>query len=612
MFVKKNKSHKGILLTYTIGYRDENGKVKHKNVKSLGYLEDLKKIYDDPIAHFKSLAKDIKVEELDKLIIEDWQNINVDFTKPDKNLGYIFLKKIYDELGIEQVLKEKQKVLNIKYLLTETLPLLVFSRILDPCSKKSTYERKGRFFEKNDFSLDDLYRSLTNINPLQDKIQTSIWENTNKKYNRDTSCTYYDCTNYYFEIEYNDEDIYEYDNDGNLLYDENGDPKILEKGLRKRGPEKNHRPDPIIEMGLLMDSSGFPLSYNLFPGNESEKNSLIPTFNKTKNEFNLERTIIVADRGLNTSDNIILISGTTLEQALKLNGYVYGQSVRGADDEFKSWVLNQDGYIVDIIKNDDDEKIEFKHQSRVYPKTMYVTREDKGKTKSGNTKREKILVDQKQMVYYSQKYANKQKRDREMMIKKANDLIAHPDKYTRSTSYGAAGYVENLKFLKSTGEIADKNNLKLNLEKIKEEEKYDGYYSIVTSEEKLSDLEIRNIYKGLSKIEETFKVTKSDLEVRPIRVSTKVHIESHFLICFIALAILRFLQAKLNYKYSTTKIVNAIKELNCYHIKHDIYMQGNNSEHEQIIKDLGRIFNIDILKKFYSLRNIKNFLNNKN
>ena len=153
--------------------------------------------------------------------------------------------------------------------------------------------------------------------------------------------------------------------------------------------------------------------------------------------------------------------------SLKKNGYVYGQSVRGADQEFKDWVLSQD-YITEIIE-EDGKKVIFKHKSRIYPKTMYIVRDDKGKTKSGNVKKEKILVDQKQMVYFSQKYADKQKHDRDQMIAKANDLIKNPYKYNKATSYGAANYVKNLKFLKSTGEIADTSNLLIDEEKIKEE-----------------------------------------------------------------------------------------------------------------------------------------------
>ena len=410
-------------------------------------------------------------------------------------------------------------------------------------------------------------------------------------------------TNYYFEIEYNDEDTYKLDEKGDPIKDKDGNYIIESKGLRKRGPEKNKRPDPIVQMGLLMDASEIPLAYNLFPGNESEKKLLIPILNRTKSDYDLGRTIVVADRGLNTSENILYISGTSLESAKKLNGYVYGQSVRGADEEFKKWVLEQN-YITDIVMEDDKE-IKFIHKSRIYPKKMRVVRTDKEKTKSGNDKIEYINVDQKQMVYYSQKYANKQKRDRAKMLEKAKDLIAHPDKYNRSTSYGVAGYINNLTFVKSTGEIADASNLTINTSRIEEEEKYDGYYSIVTSEEHLSDLEIRKIYRGLAKIEETFKVTKSGLENRPVFVKLKDHIESHFLICFISLVIVRLLEKKLENKYSFNKILQTIRSYTSSALEHDIYHQTFTND---VIQDIGNIYNIDLQRKYMTLSEIRKIL----
>lgn len=603
MFVKKNKSHRGTLLTFTIGYR-ENGKVKHKNIETIGYLEDLKKEYDDPIAHFKEIAKQRTNEEINELTIKNLKSRKIDKNSKPKNLGYVVLKKIYQELGITNFLNIIQKNSKVEYCLDDILSMLVYMRILKPGSKKDNYENRNILFENCDYSLDDIYRSLTILNTLKEKIQKVIWENSKEKYKRDTSCSFYDCTNYYFEIEYNDEDIFEYDKNGNVILNDDGTPKILQKGIRKKGPEKNRRPDPIVEMGLLMDRTGIPLSYDLFPGNESEKNSLLPIFNRTKNDFNIGRTIVVADRGLNTSENIIRIAGISLEDALRKNGYVYGQSVRGADQEFKDWVLSGN-YIVDNIKDDNGNIIQFKHKSRIYPKKMYVVRDDKGKTKGGNDIRENILVDQKQMVYYSQKYADKQKRDREMIIKKANDLIAHPDKYNRATSYGVAGYVSNLKFVKKTGEIANASELQLNEEKIKEEEKYDGYYSIVTSEENLSDIEIRNIYRGLSKIEETFKVTKSGLESRPVWVSRADHIQAHFLTCFITLVIIRLIEIKLEHKYSFKKIIESIRNFKSANIEHDIYMQDYS---DSIIEDISKKFNIDLSRKYLNLSEIKKIL----
>lgn len=604
MFLKKSFSNKRTYLSFVQGYRDENGKVKQKTIEKIGYLDDLKEHYDDPISYFKEIAMQKSKEEINELIIKNIKTKIIDDNSKSKNLGYVALKKIYQELGITDILDVQQKNSKIQYSLDDILSMLVYMRVLKPGSKKNNYENLDMLFENYDFSLDDIYRSLTFLNPLKEKIQKAIWKNTKDKYKRDTNCSFYDCTNYYFEIEYNDEDIFEYDKDGNLVLDKDGTPKIIEKGIRKRGPEKNHRPDPIVEMGLLMDSTGIPLSYDLFPGNESEKLSLIPILNRTKNDFNLGRTIVVADRGLNTSDNIIKIAGISLEQSLKMNGYVYGQSVRGADEEFKSWVLKED-YITEKIKDDNGKEIIFKHKSRIYPKKIYVVREDKGKTKNGNDIRESILVDQKQMVYYSQKYADKQKRDREMIINKAKDLIAHPEKYTRATSYGVAGYVNNLKFNKKTGDIADASSLSINEERISEEEKYDGYYSIVTSEEHLTDVEIRNIYRGLSKIEETFKVTKSGLDSRPVWVSRADHIQSHFLTCFIALTIVRLLERRLNNNYSFNKIIDAIRSYKSNLIEHDYYLQNFRNE---IIKEFEQSFNIDLSRKYLTLSEIKKIL----
>ena len=192
------------------------------------------------------------------------------------------------------------------------------------------------------------------------------------------------------------------------------------------------------------------------------------------------------------------------------------------------------------------------------------------------------------------------------MIKKATDLINHPELYTKATSYGVAGYVNNLKFVKETGEIADASNLSLNLERIKEEEKYDGYYSIVTSEENLSDIEIRNIYRGLSKIEETFKVTKSGLEARPVWVSRADHIESHFLTCFISLIIIRLLEIKLDNKYSFKKIIQTIRNYNSNHIEHDVYLQSFRND---VVKDIENVFSVDLSKKYLTLSQIKKIFN---
>lgn len=585
MYVRCNPNKNNIkYLSYVQGYRDENGVSRQKTIRKIGDWNDLIKIYADPIKHFNELAKN-EEDPIDKnLTIKLTDQLNI--TNNIKNFGYSILKKLYNELNLNNFFSTKQSKLNIDYKLNDIFELLIYSRILFPGSKKDAFDNKDIFFDKFDFSLKDLYRSLDFYKSFQDELQSWIWNHTKNTYNRDTSSVYYDCTNYYFEISYNDTD----------LLDEFGN--IIEKNYRKKGPSKEHRPEPIIQMGLLMDKNGIPLSYNLFPGNESEKTSLRPALKNTKNHFNLGRVITVADRGLNTSDNTIFIAGKNDDDHANHDGYVFGQSVLGADQEFKDYVLKQDDYVVDKILENDNE-ISFKHKSRIYAKEVTIIRDGIRKNKS--------TIYQKQMIYYSEKYAAKQRKQRELVLDKAKDLIKNPGRYTRATSVGAAGYINNYDYDKKTGIIIGKN-LSINDEKIKQEEQFDGYYSIVTSELKMTDKELRDTYKGLWKIEETFKVSKSNLETRPIYVWTKEHIEAHFLTCFTSLVIVRLLENKLGNKYSTESIINSLKKYNCSNINHDIYLFNYRDE---IITKFEDEFNINLNTKYKTLKDIKNILNNK-
>ena len=607
MFLKQSKSHNRIYLSFVQGYRDETGKIKHKTIKKIGYLDELEKQFDNPIEYFKNIAKEKNSIEITEYTIKNLNTKTIDENVNSKNLGYIVLKKIYKELQIDNFLSNEQKKLKMQYDLNKIFELLIFSRILFPGSKNETFNNKDVFFEKFDFSLKDLYRSLDYFNDFKDDILKLIWDNTKDKYNRDTSISYYDTTNYYFEISYNDED----------LIDENG--TILEKGYRKKGPSKEHRKTPIISMGLLMDKIGIPLSYDLFPGNESEKLQMRPALKSTKAKYGIKKTIIVADRGQNTSDNLVFIAGKNDDDHTNHDGYVYGQSIIGADMEFKTWAISQDGFINDYVYDEDGnlvtykERIEdengkllryeekpviFKHKSRVYAKKVKIKKDNKRKVN--------YTVYQKQMIYYSKQYADRQKHERENAIKKAKDLIENPGKYTQATSYGCTKYINNIRFDEETGEIPKGLELSLKLDKIKEEEKFDGYYSIVTSEKDLSDKEIRDIYKGLWKIEESFKITKSNLETRPVYVWTKEHIEAHFLTCFISLVIIRLLEYKTNRKYSTRKMIDSLKKFNSTNIEHDIYLQNFSNG---IIKDFEKIFDINLSRKYLTLSEIKKILN---
>ena len=592
LFIKKYLAKNGKTFCSIVdGYRI-NGKVKQKVIKKYGYLEDFCDNYNDGIKFLNDELERLKKEFQTKFTNTINLNEFSSFEDDTFNVGYAYLKYIYKTFGIDEILKKKQYSTNIEFSLPKVCELLTYSRIINPGSIKYTYEHKNQFFEPFDLSLDDLYRSLVPMLNCKEDIFKSIWENTKDKYKRDASTSYYDCTNYYFEIEYDDKD----------QLDDNGN--IIKKGIRKRGPEKNHRPDPIVEMGLLMDKTGFPISYNIFSGSTSEKETLIPEVKSLKKRHNIDKVIIVADKGLNDSENMIRLAGLDLNKKNR-DGYVYSQTIRGADEEFKKWVLKNDDYIIDIIKDDDGNDIIFKHKSRMYPRKMYIERTDKGLTKSGNKRRQPITIDQKQMVYYSQKYADKQRRDRQLVIEKAKDLIKNPGNYTRNTTYGAAGYINNIAFDKKTGEVVDGLDLSLNIKKIEEEELYDGYYAIVTSEENLTDLELRNIYKGLTKIEETFKITKSEFKARPINVRLEDHIDALFLICFISLVIIRILQAESNNKYSLKQLLEKIKNFECTHESGNLYKF---IKYKPEIQYLNRIFNINFDNKYLTREQIKKIL----
>lgn len=354
-------------------------------------------------------------------------------------------------------------------------------------------------------------------------------------------------------------------------------------------------------MGLLMDRNGIPLAFDLFPDNESEKVHMRPIINRIKQDFSDTRIIFVADRGLNTSDNIYYLNGDNKGDVNQRDGYVYGQSVRGADAEFKNWVLAS-GYKKDTVKTEDGKEIVFIHKSRIYPKELHVNVTKPGQKK---TSKKTVKVDQKQMVYYSEKYAKKQKADRGVMIERAKDLIKYPKKYDRVTSAGSTAYILNIAFDKSTGEIVDGKNLELNLTKIEEEAKYDGYYSIVTSELNMSDFEMRDVYRGLSKIEETFKISKTEFSSRPVFVRTNEHIDAHFTTCFTSLVLIRLLQAKLGNHYPAGKIIESLKKYCC------IPLDANNYKFtyfDEILKTCGNAFNLELDNRYRTRQQIQRIL----
>ncbi|SDB69823.1 IS1634 family transposase [Butyrivibrio sp. INlla16] len=587
MYLRQINRPQGIYLAIQESYYDrEKRQSRTRTVQSLGYLEKLKAQYDDPVAYFTQYARELteknKTEKSADIAIDLKSTMEIG-TNDVRNVGYGILKSLYKDLEIDKFWNWKTRGRKMKFSTDQITKLLTFSRALNPGSKRYTLNSSDFFFEPfDDCSLDDIYHALDIIADNKDDLQKWVYEKSQKICKRDMSVSYFDCTNYYFDISRPDVDST--DDDGNPI-DENGNP--TDAGYRKRGPEKNHRPDPIVEMGLLMDKNGIPMAFDLFPGNESEKVHMRPIINRVKNTFDDCRVIYVADRGLNTSDNIYWLNGDNKGENNTRDGYVYGQSVRGADAEFKEWVLKGD-YRNEKVLDDNGHEITFRHKSRIFPKELHVNVTKPGQKK--NVKK-KVVVDQKQLVYYSEKYAKKQKADREAMISRANDLIRHPKKYNRVTARGSASYVVNIAFDKKTGEIVEGRNLELDIEKIREEEKYDGYYSIVTSELKMSDEEMRKVYRGLARIEDSFKVTKTFFESRPVFLRTNKHIDAHFTTCFLALLLVRLLETKLEGKYQAGRILNSLKKYNCTKLHTNLWRF---TYYDEVIDACSRAFGITL------------------
>ena len=561
MYLRKVKQKKSgrTYLSIVESYRDkETKKPKSRTIQSIGYFDDLIKLHDDPIEYYEQVVQEMNRENSSKDI-----NVLVKYksseklaigTNNRKNFGYAALSSIYHTLEIDKFLINRQRSTKIEANTNHIMKLLVNSRLLEPGSKKQAYDNRDMFFEKTNYSLDDVYRSLSFFNEKGNELQLWINDRIKENYGRDTSLVYYDVTNYYFESDKEDE-------------------------FRRKGVSKEHRPNPIVQMGLFMDTNGIPITYDLYAGNTNDCLTYRPTFTRMKKEFDLGKVIVVADKGMNTGDNI--------NYTLSANdGFVFSQTARGANKELKNYIKNDDGF--EWLGAD------YKWKERLYPTEINVTR--------ASGKKKKKTIDVKQVVFYSEKYAKKARHERAKAIEKAKKLIKSPSNYNRSTSHGAAGYVKNLTFVKETGEIADANALILDEKKIKDQEALDGYYVLVTSEYKKSASEIIEIYRGLWKIEESFKVTKSDLESRPVFVSTEEHIKAHFLTCFIALVIARILEYKLNGKYSIPRIINSLKKCSCTNVDQNYYLFDY---YDEVLHDIENATNIDFSTKIRTLQQIK-------
>lgn len=573
--LSKQDKAKGTYLTIEKKFWDKEKKMsRSKHQKSLGYLHDLQKEFSDPIAHFKEVVALMNAEEKGnkKLTIE----IALKEKLPNEshtryNLGYAVIMKIYYDLELDRFFNNKARHETFEYNTNSIMTLLTITRILFPSSKKRSYEYRDMFFERFGFELHDIYRALSHFSKIGLECQRFISDQINAKFGRDTTLMYFDVTNFHFEIDETDD-------------------------MRKRGKEKNNRPDPIIQMALAMDAEGIPLYYKLFPGNTHDSKTFIPVFKDVCVKFSPGRVIAVADMGCTSSNNIYFLKGGGRDK--RVNGYVFSFSIRKGSEKFKEYVLDDTGYTdrdgKPLMKNFD-----YKVKSRIEVREIQVT------MKNGAQKR--VLIDEKQVVFWSEKYAKKARTERAETIKKALDVIANPKKHNKSTAYGAAAYIKNITFDKKTGEILEEPGKKLiyDEEKAAKDAKYDGYYCLITSELEMPEQRVIEIYRGLSNIEDNFKVSKSDLDIRPVHVSREDRINAHVLICFISLVILRLIQKKTDYKFTPEQIISCLKKISCSLEHTNLYLFDYRSK---LSDEIGRVFSIDFTNKRLRLSEIKNIL----
>jgi transposase len=560
MYLKKtNKPNGRQYLSIVESRRD--GKSKHSKtitIKKIGYLDELSKEHADPIGYCTGMIAEMNRTRREEkavmtITISSMQQVE---GNERKNFGYIALSAVYHELGIHRFLAGRQKSLDVEYNLNSIMRLLVFSRLLSPGSKKKAYDNREWFFERSDFSMIDMYRSLSRFAGYAEALQLWIHERIVATYGRDTTMTYYDVTNYYFEIDEQDE-------------------------LRRKGVSKEHRPDPIVQMGLLMDNNAIPMAYQLFPGNVNDCTTLLPILKRIRARYQTGKAVVVSDKGLNTQKNAYYLAN-------KRGGYVFSQSVRGGSAELKNYILKQSDYV-------ETEK-GFKQKSRQF--TRHVEFED------DNGQIIRAAIAEKQVVFYSPDYDRRAKADRAAAVKKARAIIDKPNHFTKQNTYGAAKYIRQIEYDISTGEIiTPASKLSFDEEALAEDEKYDGYYVIVTNRHDKPDDWVIDTYRGLWRIEETFKVTKSELEARPVYVSRADSIEAHFLTCFVSLIIIRLLQIKLNNTFSAGKILNSLSKTCCSLIKDNFHMFDYQDD---VTAAVGELFGINFAQKFRSQANIKN------
>lgn len=428
-----------------------------------------------------------------------------------KLFSHILIERIMEELDLQQVIGSYKNFSKIQFDLMGYIRLMIYGRILNPASKIATVSQNVDYYEpiiSDDYHY-HIYDALDFVYKHKKQIFNRINSQISKKFSRNTDIIYYDVTNFYFEIEGPDDDT--------VVNDD-----IVEKGLRKKGVSKENRTEPIVQMGLFMDNSGIPISYEIYPGNTLDHNTVRPSLKSTVDNMEFKRFIFVGDRGMCNYHNLLHILSTG-------NGYIVSKSIAKSKKADQDWIYDDSDYTV--------ESGTFKHKSRI------VTRN----VKDENGKMTKVT--EKEVVYWNKHFYDRQAAENKSFLEFLDKLVESPNNFRVTTTQSKS----IRRFLKSdainikTGEITNSNELRaiIDLDKIKEYKKAFGYYQIVTSETQKSNYEVIDIYHGLSRIEDQFRVLKGDLSTRPMFVNTAEHIDAHLAICTIALIVMRILQKQI-------------------------------------------------------------------
>ena len=567
-FLKKTNNKKGTYLQIYESYYDPERKGgAHRSYKPIGYVHELvDNGIDDPISHFQ-----VEVDELNRIHNEkkeEEKTKTISDESPEKFLGYFPLKNINDSLRTKQYIDIMQTATDYRFNVYDMMSSLVYSRAVHPCSKSKTYDEVlPKLFEATDFSLEQIYTGLGYLGMEYEKVIEIYNHQINLKYKFDTSHTYFDCTNFYFEIDREDD-------------------------FRRKGPSKENRHEPLVGLGLLLDANQIPIGMKLYPGNESEKPVMRDVIDGLKSRNNITgRTIQVADKGLNCGNNIM--------HALKeKDGYIFSKSVKTLSEKEKVWVLLPNDYREIKSSNGD---VLYKIKECIDDFEYEIDDEKTGKKR-------KVTFTEKRVVTFNPALAKKQIYEINKLVEKARDLKTSQAK--RSEYGECAKFVNFVSADKKGKETDGKVKVTMNDQAIENARKLAGYNLLVTSELKMSDQEIYKAYHNLWRIEESFRIMKSELDARPVYLQKEETITGHFLICYLAVLLTRLLQFKvLENKYCSEDIFAFIRDFRIATISDRKYM--NLARNSVFIKDLTKKTGLPLTSYFLSKGQIKKMLSHR-